>query len=433
MSKYHHSPLQLCIRSFTQGAGLLATCVLCTLALVIALLYLNVNPQAGESGPLSAVVTAERKVGEIITGQKFPPAIYSPHLLDDPSQSEHELSITEQIIRNREYILKHRPPIVEQPPTEKDMPYDSLLDLVQKWHPDNPDIPTDFEEHLQHFDFGNPYERAIAEKYRDMEIPFKIFNVTDFNDVSRKWSDAYLRENLKHAGARAHVERSKNNHFMFWSYRGLRSGARGGFTPPTEIMSFMTFNDWLPLARDADARKLDNASEHFYFMSGADAHEHGRTFISRDLPLFSTEKNNFWITNTAANKGIQCRFGMRGVIAESHYDSGKNMVAMLRGAKRYIVTPPWTCDRLGIISDTKHPSYRHSVIDWSDMAQAQKNFNGVNAFDTVVRAGEVLYIPSFWFHYIVSLQYSIQCNSRSGFPPGRKGQEDIKKCFHESV
>lgn len=36
------------------------------------------------------------------------------------------------------------------------------------------------------------------------------------------------------------------------------------------------------------------------------------------------------------------------------------------------------------------------------------------ALSTVLKAGEVLYIPSHWFHYITSLQKSAQCNVRSG-------------------
>ena len=135
-----------------------------------------------------------------------------------------------------------------------------------------------------------------------------------------------------------------------------------------------------------------------------------------------------------ANKGIQCRFGMRGVIAESHYDSGRNMVAMFKGAKRYILNPPEACPYLGIISNTKHPSYRHSKLDWSDIEQAKEyNFGQARAIDTVLRKGEILYIPSFWFHYITSLEYSIQCNSRSGFPPEPEkfGQEEINKCYRD--
>jgi Cupin-like domain len=192
----------------------------------------------------------------------------------------------------------------------------------------------------------------------------------------------------------------------------------------------MSFKKWLETANAADLIKLANSTEHFYFMSNAQAGDRGNTFIARDLSLFSTPTNNFFITNTKANKGIQCRFGMRGIIAEAHYDSGRNMVAMLKGSKRYILTPPRSCSKLGIISDINHPSYRHSVIDWSDLSQAKgSDFDAVEAIDTIVQTGEILYIPSYWFHYIVSLEYSIQCNSRSGSPPQGQGQAEIEKCM----
>ena len=90
------------------------------------------------------------------------------------------------------------------------------------------------------------------------------------------------------------------------------------------------------------------------------------------------------------------------------------------------------CKQLGIISDVKHPSYRHSVIDWSDVSEAtSRGFASVDAVDTILQAGEVLYIPSYWFHYIVSLKYSIQCNSRSGPPPHKEGEKEILQCVGE--
>ena len=125
---------------------------------------------------------------------------------------------------------------------------------------------------------------------------------------------------------------------------------------------------------------------------------------------------------------------MRGIIAETHFDSGKNMVAMIKGSKRYILTPPYTCPKLGIITDKSHPSYRHSLIDWSDVGQAITNdFKSVDAIDTIVREGEVLYIPSYWFHYIISLRYSIQCNSRSGSPLNGQGLTEINQCMGETL
>jgi hypothetical protein len=193
----------------------------------------------------------------------------------------------------------------------------------------------------------------------------------------------------------------------------------------------MPFEKFLPVALQADQLQSNESEvEHFYFMASAGVNDNGHTFISRDLKSFSSQEPNFFISQPKLNKGIQCRFGMRGVISESHYDSGRNMVAMLRGHKRYILTPPYTCKMLGIIADTKHPSYRHSVIDWSDLTQAKHaNFDKVDAIETVMRAGEILYIPSYWFHYMESLTFSIQCNSRFGSPPNGQGLDDINACL----
>ncbi len=46
-----------------------------------------------------------------------------------------------------------------------------------------------------------------------------------------------------------------------------------------------------------------------------------------------------------------------------------------------------------------------------------KQIAGVRAIDTVLKPGEVLYVPSIWHHYIVSLTKNFQCNVRSGMAP----------------
>ena len=56
-----------------------------------------------------------------------------------------------------------------------------------------------------------------------------------------------------------------------------------------------------------------------------------------------------------------------------------------------------------------------------------------NVIDTVLKAGEVLYVPSHWFHYIISLQKSAQCNTRSGRYRGSSehfgGFDEVQKCM----
>jgi len=323
-----------------------------------------------------------------------------------------------------------------------------LLDILGKWNPDVADPPPTFQETLQHFDFSNLTERAMASAFRDAELPFKVYNVPEFETVRQKWNDDYLLEMLGH-NSKVHVEKSDTNHFMYWANKNLRSrpvdtprqpgtvNPKGNWQQPTDILNRgeLMFPEWLKIAKQADIEKpkAEN-STHYYFMHSSMKGDSGKgkyAFIARDLRVFSSGLKNFFITNPELNKGIQCRFGMRGIIAEAHYDGGRNNVVMIKGTKRYILTAPDQCEYLDLISERSHPSYRHSQIDWSNPAAAREHFQGAQGIDTIVRTGEMLYIPSYWIHYIISLNYSIQCNSRSGPPPEEQGLEDIDRCMHD--
>ena len=169
-----------------------------------------------------------------------------------------------------------------------------------------------------------------------------------------------------------------------------------GYVPPTTVRKEIKFKQWIELAKAADAEKKNEPEkEHVYFMAAANQGD--KSFICKDLKSFCTKSEpNFFISEPQHNKGIQCRFGMRGIIAESHFDAGRNFVGMFRGTKRYVLTPPESCKHLGVVADAAHPSHRQSIIDWGDLKQAEANhFEEVSAIETVMHAGEVLYIPSF--------------------------------------
>ena len=102
------------------------------------------------------------------------------------------------------------------------------------------------------------------------------------------------------------------------------------------------------------------------------------------------------------------------------------MIAMVTGAKRYILSPPKECSKLGIVPTRGNAMFRHSMLNFGhinlmhepDMPQDEREWleeaGDAMSLETVLKAGEVLYIPSHWFHYINSLQKSAQCNVRSG-------------------
>lgn len=90
------------------------------------------------------------------------------------------------------------------------------------------------------------------------------------------------------------------------------------------------------------------------------------------------------------------------------------MIALLGGERRYILAHPKECPRLALYPKG-HPSGRHSAVDWSDPdLETFPEFATAKANEIVLQAGDVMYLPTYWFHYIISLELNYQCNTRSG-------------------
>ena len=352
------------------------------------------------------------------------------------------------------------PELMARPPVDDPSLYPPLQTLgriLNRWPQDDLDRPPDvLEEALMHFDYSDPMERAAAVRFRDAELPFKVYNVPELDAATAKWADDdYVGRQF--AGHKIHgvAQESTDHFFSFFRNDNWNVEVMG---PPPSVDTDFSFTQWARHARFADTFGLDPQSTHYYWQSGVPQNErfHSQrtwSFVSKDLPSFSDTEPNFFAFNPKEQKGIQCRFGERGVVAATHYDSGRNMVAMITGAKRYILSPPKACGKLGIIAHRKHPAFRHSLLNfghitllndtspeamsmsdqeraWLELAQTSP------AVDTVLKAGEVLYIPSHWFHYIISLQKSAQCNTRSGRDKyGTEyfgGGKDVERCVGEN-
>ena len=118
---------------------------------------------------------------------------------------------------------------------------------------------------------------------------------------------------------------------------------------------------------------------------------------------------------------------MRGVTAANHFDKSRNMIAVLGGERRYVLAHPSQCDRMALYPKG-HPSVRHSSFDWSapDQWEDHPEFRSARVNEVVLRAGDVLYLPTHWFHFIVNLSFNYQCNARSGIT--EETSHLIKKC-----
>jgi Cupin-like domain len=329
------------------------------------------------------------------------------------------------------YPIKHL-----EPPTSGYPKLETLGDLFDRWPQDQIDTPpsSEIEETLQHFDFNDPRDMEAALLYRERKLPFKLTNVPDLLSANLKWTDEYVSQNFdvtsRRNRAQGKAQESSSNFFAFFQPQFWNVEAGMGLPPSRD--NDWTFAEWAKHAHYADAVSLSSDQPHFYWQAGVQKEERevgtedSSTFISRDLPLFSSPEATFISSSPQDQKGIQCRFGERGVVAAIHFDSGKNMIGMVQGAKRYILAPPNQCPLLGIVTKREHAMFRHSLLNfghlrfWQDhnMPPEERAWldraKHARAVENVVKTGEVLFIPSHWFHYIIGLQKNAQCNVRSG-------------------
>jgi Cupin-like domain len=201
----------------------------------------------------------------------------------------------------------------------------------------------------------------------------------------------------------------------------------------------MTYREWLAKANgtstngEAEGVDVGPNDEHWYFRligcgyMGADGScDAGSSeYLFDELPFFQPV-DNLYLAQGDKQKGIHCRFGMKGVIAENHFDASRNAIVVLRGTRRYVLSHPNNCDKLTLLPQG-HPSARHSAVDYTNPdLETFPEFAEATANEVVLQAGHVLYLPTSWFHFIVSLDLNMQCNTRSGV--SHHYQQAIEQC-----
>jgi len=286
------------------------------------------------------------------------------------------------------------------------------VDLLSDWPAEETRAPPSIRQSICVFDYEKDY--AKAERYRDAALPFVVINDPAVLATTARWSRPGYKEEL--LGPRPqYVEISPNNHFM---YVGPSKYKPLGWSRPT-TKADKTYREWKEHAYVADSESTPE-DEHWYFRliacgdGGCEPGPHAPEYLFDELPFFQP-KPSLYMLDPSEQKGIHCRFGMRGVISENHFDGGRNSIVVLGGQRRYILSHPDQCRNMALFP-MGHPSARHSAVDWCDPdLEDYPEFGHAYSNEVVLQAGEVLHLPSVWFHYIVSLGISHQCNSRSGW------------------
>jgi hypothetical protein len=299
------------------------------------------------------------------------------------------------------------------PPTPPDgYPFAwSILDVLSHWNPDDTNIPKSIYQGLCVFDWTDPKQQAIADTYRKAELPFVVNSHPEIWKTAERWSHTeYLSKMLGKNMYRN--EFSHDNHMMYWKLRGNQR-VPDNWKPPTDNVE-LSFEEWYKKAEQLEEMSsTTNSVDHWYLRLNG-SYKGDNEFLYDELPLFNPRQPSLFMVNPHDERGINCRFGMTGVIAETHYDFSRNWIFILGGAKRYILAHPKQCSNMELYPQG-HPSARHSSINWSNPKEWHTgNLPKAQVQEVVLQAGDALYIPTAWFHFIVSLNRNYQCNARSG-------------------
>lgn len=316
------------------------------------------------------------------------------------SNRKPEYRIKDELRSELSYDIYNCP---EEPPEHYPMEW-PLVTLLDNWNPNDTTKRPGIYQGLCRFDYKT--ELYKAERYRKAEKPFLLRNDPEVLRVAERWSQpGYLSDIL--GNQKYLTEYSETNHLMYFKGNG-RKLDKNWEPPITKIV--MTYDEWIEKATQP-LEDMGPDKPHWYFRVNGKGSNN--SFLFEELPFFKPEKN-FYIVDEMKTRGINCRFGMNGNIAEAHYDSSRNFVMIFGGKKRYILSHPKSCENLGLYK-APHPSARHSALDWSNPDLKQfPEFSKAMANEVVLQAGDVLYLPTYWFHFIVSLGLNWQCNARSG-------------------
>jgi len=275
------------------------------------------------------------------------------------------------------------------------------------------------------FDFETEDDKIMT--YMDVEVPFVIRNDPKVLRTSERWNQPEYMEKL--LGAVKHrTEFSHTNHFMYFVKPPKSAGKLKGWKEPTQ-RSRTSFHEWFEHAKDES--KLSPDKDHWYYRligcgRWACTERDSSEYLFDELAFFQPREDNLYLVHPKKQQGIHCRFGMKGVISENHFDGTRNMIAVMGGERRYLLAHPDQCEDLALYPKS-HPSSRHSAVDWSNPDwKKYPQFKRAEVNEIVLQAGDVLYLPTYWFHHIISLNMNFQCNTRSG--ASQEYKDAIRDC-----
>jgi len=396
---------------------------------ILLLLWIPIISVANDGSSSSSSSVLSTLVSVVFGNEKhIPPSMQSETTLYEfihtirrpPFLSQSNISASTAHISSSSYMqydVNHCP---ENPPLNYPMEW-PIVNIIHNWNPNTTYFPSlDQRPYIYQgicrFHYSTDFVKAM--NYRLAEVPFILRDDPAILQVVYRWNQSGYLEHLLGGGddnTLMDVEYSTTNQLLY--FKDHHKNNPKGWIPPMKSIK-MTYKQWLEKATQTSNQDMGPNQPHWYFRVNA-KDELGQHFLYHEMPFFSplssSDKPNFYLVDMNDLRGINCRFGMMGNTAATHFDASRNFIVLLGGERRYILSHPRNCPHLALFP-MRHPSGRHSKLNWSNpnLTEAPE-FALAKGNEIVLQPGDVLYLPTYWFHYIVSLELNWQCNARSGY------------------
>lgn len=105
---------------------------------------------------------------------------------------------------------------------------------------------------------------------------------------------------------------------------------------------------------------------------------------------------------------INLWLGPAGNVTTLHYDTPNNFLAQIRGRKRLKMFSPWQASRLYPCRSKAYNMSRVN-IDAPDL-ETFPRFRDAEMYEVEIEAGDLLFIPTYWWHQVYSVTAGISVN-----------------------
>jgi hypothetical protein len=234
-----------------------------------------------------------------------------------------------------------------------------------------------------------PTPELFRRHYFQPNLPVVLRGAMESWPALAKWEPSYLDERLR--GGKIALYATDRAAYVETDRDGVMTKiAQGGGDRPSYYIANATIAD-TPQRPASQNHGKDDADEYAVRPLADDIR------FPEVLPSKALRQVNFWA-------------GSDGITTNLHWDEGHTLLALVRGVKEGVLFPPGESKHLYPVTHFDRPMIEirsHIELGRPDAARLFPRYAHAKYYRFDFRRGDILYIPSTYWHYVRSREFSL--------------------------